>query len=385
MALLFPAGMLEDNQLLRQYVTEHSEEAFAELVRRHVNLVYFAALRRVGGDRHLADDVAQRVFTDLARKAPKLQERMVLAGWLFTSTRFAASQVVRAEQRRRTYEQEAQAMHELHSVPEPSWERLRPVIDDALDDLNAQEREVVLLRFFENLALAEVGAKFSISADAARMRVDRALDKLRGALARRGIASTSLALATIFASQSGLAAPAGLVEWIVAGAIHQAGATTVATLGLWKILTGAVVAVVGIGLVVQLHTDEKRQPQAVPPITVRNEGELPSRAALSAQTSSPLAVMKLPEAKKFDQFTTTEKTILKRLWNIQKISPDLAGVRHGLNPEKQNLELIDFEASVYSLQAEGLVGIGVKKGVVFLTENGHAYCETHREEIDQLP
>jgi RNA polymerase sigma factor (sigma-70 family) len=242
--------MTEDALLLCRYVDEHSEEAFTELVRRHINLVYFAALRRVGGDRHLADDVAQSVFADLARKAPSLKNRTMLTGWLYTSTRFAAAQAVRTEQRRRTHEQEAQTMNELHSTPEPGWDQLRPIIDEAMDDLNEREREAILLRFFENLPLAEVGAKFSLSPDAARMRIDRALDKLRGLLAKRGIASTSVALAAIFASQSGLAAPSGLVAKIVAGVLSRAGALTTATFGVWKILTGVTIAALGTGVVV---------------------------------------------------------------------------------------------------------------------------------------
>jgi RNA polymerase sigma factor (sigma-70 family) len=242
--------LTEDAQLLCQYIDDRSEEAFTELVRRHVNLVYFAALRRVGGDRHLADDVTQSVFTDLARKAPSLKNRAVLAGWLYTSTRFAAAQAVRTEQRRRTHEQEAHTMNELHSTPEPGWDQLRPIIDEAMDELNEPEREAVLLRFFENLPLAEVGEKFSLSPDAARMRIDRALDKLRGLLAKRGIASTSVALAAIFASQSGLAAPSGLVTKIVAGVLSRAGTLTTATFGLWKILTGVTIAALGTGVVV---------------------------------------------------------------------------------------------------------------------------------------
>jgi hypothetical protein len=150
-------------------------------------------------------------------------------------------------------------MNELHSAPEPGWDQLRPIIDEAMDELNEHEREAVLLRFFENLPLAEVGAKFSLSPDAARMRIDRALDKLRGLLAKRGIASTSVALAAIFASQSGLAAPSGLVAKIVAGVLSRAGTLTTATFGVWKILTGVTIATLGTGLVVY-EADRIRPP-----------------------------------------------------------------------------------------------------------------------------
>src|SRR5258706_10596766 len=106
--------MSDDLELLRQYAEEGSEAAFAELVRRHVNLVYFAALRQVGGDAHGARDVAQSVFTDLARKAASLSRREVLASWLYTSARFAAAKARRAQARRLKYETEAETMHALN-------------------------------------------------------------------------------------------------------------------------------------------------------------------------------------------------------------------------------------------------------------------------------
>src|SRR5476651_619018 len=121
--------MIADSELLRRYAEEASEEAFAELVRRHLNLVYAAAIRQVG-DAHRAEDVVQAVFTDLARKAAALWRRPVLVSWLYTSTRFAAAKAVRADQRRQVREQEAQTMNELLSTPETpaDWDRLRPVL-----------------------------------------------------------------------------------------------------------------------------------------------------------------------------------------------------------------------------------------------------------------
>src|SRR3954471_3896988 len=107
--------MDEDAELLRRYAAEKSEEAFAALVQRHLNLVYSVALRQVNGDAHLAEDVAQQVFTALARKAAALAERPALSGWLYRSTRFAASDIVRVERRRRGRESEAHTMHELSS------------------------------------------------------------------------------------------------------------------------------------------------------------------------------------------------------------------------------------------------------------------------------
>src|SRR5260221_12811366 len=144
--------MTDDAESLRRYAGNRDEDAFAELVRRHLGLVYHAALRQCGGDVHRAEDVAQTVFTDLARKAAKLARRPVLAGWLYTTTRYAASQAVRGEARRQAREQETHPMNEIFSDPPPEpaaeWDPLRPVIDDALHALAQRDREAALLRFF---------------------------------------------------------------------------------------------------------------------------------------------------------------------------------------------------------------------------------------------
>ena len=143
-----PFPEIEDSELLRRYAGENSQEAFAELVRRRVDLVYSVALRQVGGDAHLAHDVTQRVFTDLARKARELAVRPVLTGWLYRSTQYAASDTVRSERRRRAREQESQRMHDVSTPPNgPSdWEKLRPLLDDAMVELSDDDRDAVALR-----------------------------------------------------------------------------------------------------------------------------------------------------------------------------------------------------------------------------------------------
>jgi RNA polymerase sigma factor (sigma-70 family) len=260
---------MNDDELLQRYAESRCEGSFTELVKRYVDLVYSAALRQVGGDAHLAHDVTQSVFIDLARKAGSLSGRTVLAGWLYTSAHYAAAKVVRTEQRWRAREQEANSMREISSESdvEPSWEELRPVIDEAMHELNQGERHAVLLRFFEKRQLGEVGAKLGVSEDAARKRVDRALEKLRGLLERRGVTSTSAALVVILGANTVAAAPVGMAASIAGAAIASTAVSTGGTLTILKImamsklkvgLLGAVVvAGVATPLVIQNHSQSK--------------------------------------------------------------------------------------------------------------------------------
>src|SRR5689334_17809231 len=156
--------MNDDAELLRHYVKDRSQVAFAELVRRHLGLVYSVALRQVGGDSHLAEDVVQQVFTALAQKGATLTDRPTLSGWLYRSTHFAASDVVRMERRRRVREQEAHTMDLSDSSGSASatpagngidWDKVRPTIDAAIAELEERDRDAVSLRFFEGRTFAD--------------------------------------------------------------------------------------------------------------------------------------------------------------------------------------------------------------------------------------
>src|SRR5690349_16244917 len=125
--------MNTDSELLRRFVEDRSEAAFTELVQRHLPMVRATALRRVGGDGHAADDVAQQVFVALARKAPSLRDHATLAGWLHLSTHHATASWVRGEQRRKHREAAADSMHRNDTTADLSADtaRLRPLLDDA--------------------------------------------------------------------------------------------------------------------------------------------------------------------------------------------------------------------------------------------------------------
>lgn len=279
--------MNDDADLLRQYADHGSEAAFAELVQRHLGLVYHAALRQTGGNAHRAQDVAQEVFTSLARKARSLAQRPTLAGWLHTSTRYAALQSLRTERRRQAREQEVFAMTDpIH--PEASaadWEQLKPVVDDALHELNERDRDAVLLRYFEGRSFSEVGAKLAVTEDAARVRVNRALDKLRDLLARRGVTSTAAALSVALAHQAGAAVPAGLATTVTSGALAAGSGSafflTFMNLTKLKIALGIGVAAAGVATMVVKHQENQTLRAEVARLTAPN----PSVATLTAENA----------------------------------------------------------------------------------------------------
>jgi len=222
------------------------------------------ALRHTGGDAHRAQDVTQTVFTALARKAPFLCGHSVLTGWLYRSTRFAASDAVRAERRRQERTKEAQLMDEIaRQAADPNWETLRPELDAALESLSARDRDAVALRFFEDQPFANIVRRLRLTENAARMRVERALEKLRARLAQKGVASTTAALAILLSSEAGAIAPTGLAASVAASAtVSAAGsggvAASITFMTLNKIQIGAVGAAVAMGAVgFSVQTDNR--------------------------------------------------------------------------------------------------------------------------------
>jgi RNA polymerase sigma factor (sigma-70 family) len=244
--------MRNDAELLRCYARDRADDAFAELVRRHVGFVYAAALRQLNGAAHRAEDVTQLVFTDLARKAGALAGHEHLVGWLHTSTRFACAKMKRAEQRRQHREQEAHAMQEIMADDgtTAAWEQLRPVLDDAMGDLSDGEREVILLRFFQGRRFAGVGEALGLTEDAARMRVERALGRLRLALARRQITSTTAALALALGNLPAVAVPASLATTVTGAALAGASGGLAGAATLLFMKTKLTMALGGAALVV---------------------------------------------------------------------------------------------------------------------------------------
>jgi RNA polymerase sigma factor (sigma-70 family) len=226
----------DDIALLRDYARNNSEEAFAALVSRHVNLVYSVALRSVR-DAHLAGEITQAVFIILARKADSLGDKTILPGWLCRTARYASANALTIQRRRQHREQEAymqSTLNEAEPMHEENWNQIAPLLDGAMEKLGQKDHDALVLRFFENKTFAEVGATLGASENAAKMRVNRALEKLRKIFTKRGVSSTTAIIAGTISANSVQAAPVALAKSVTAVAIVKGSIATASTLTLVK-------------------------------------------------------------------------------------------------------------------------------------------------------
>jgi RNA polymerase sigma factor (sigma-70 family) len=249
--------MTSDLELLDRFAREKSQDAFTELVKRHVNLVYSAALRQVRSPQ-LAEEIAQSVFADLARVAATPLSPPSLTPWLFTVTRRTAVDVIRQESRRQLREQIAVEMNAMNAA-DADWTHIEPLLDEAVSALDDTDRAAVLLRYFENQSLREVGAQLGVSDDAAQKRVSRAVERLREFFAKRGVSVGAGGLVVVISANAVQAAPAGLAVTISAAALAgtavstatviAATAKTITMTTLQKtVITAAFVAAAGTGI-----------------------------------------------------------------------------------------------------------------------------------------
>ncbi len=281
--------MSETQELLRAYAETGSEAAFREVVERYIDLVYSTARRWVGGDAHLAEDVAQTVFVRLSHRAGALAGSSTLGGWLHRDTCFVAGKTLRAERRRQAREREAAFMNSLNEPSGPNLEVLGPAVDQAINLLAEKERKAILLRFFERKDYRAIGAALGSNEDAARMRVNRALEKLQLLLKRRGVALSAAALGTLLTEQAVSAAPSALAGHVL-GAVVAGGAATGATLSvtsiaklltMTKLQSGIVAALViaGVGTSLVLYSRASARQRDVEAALQQQSAELARQSA----------------------------------------------------------------------------------------------------------
>lgn len=334
-----------DSQLLLDFAERRSDAAFAELVRRHLNLVHAAALR-ITRDPDLAKDVSQAVFIALANQAGKLAGHAVLAGWLHRSTRNIAAQTIRTETRRRSRERMADLMPAT-SNPNPGWQHIAPQLDAALSDLAAADRDAILLRYFENKSAQQMADLLGISPEAAQKRVTRAVERLKEKLERRGVPTAAGSLAAAIAAFAAPAAPAGLASMISASALTATGSTLLASSSLLAmttlqkaLLTTAALLFFGLGI---HHLSSSPTRSASPPAAT---SPLPGKSMARNEISSDTGKQRLPPDPQTEQ-RRRALAELKQRWLAIGNDNARTGDQNAL--AKESVDLLSCSAETYEL------------------------------------
>jgi len=337
---------MEDWQLLNDYRNDGSEAAFVELMDRHLDMVYSTALRRLG-DVPAAEEVAQSVFCLLVQKAHQLTADVVLVGWLYQTARYQAANYVRGERRRRQREQDAVNMNSVNTESSAPWKQIAPVLDEAMDQLTDQDRHALLLRFFEDKSLPEVGRTLGVSEDAARMRVNRSLDKLRSLLEAKGVACATAALGAMLVAGAVQAAPCQAAQAIRSATLAAAkiarapvpppAAGSSVNPGHWVLKTAflgglalMLVFIAGLYLYNQYLAHELRLRAAAPPPPANLAATQVTRSAQPRRSRPPLSASSHPVA---DSVAPTSDTAPAQIMiEIKQVeTPDEFGAALAMN------------------------------------------------------
>jgi RNA polymerase sigma factor (sigma-70 family) len=365
---------MDDWDLIREYASNGSQEAFRTLVGRYVDFVYSAAFRQVR-DRHLAEDVTQGVFIVLSRKAADLarQRPGVLAGWLFKVVRFTSANAIKTEKRRRHHEAEGFQMNQTMDDRPADWEEIAPHLDEALAGLGGGDRGAVLMRFFSGKSHRDIGLAMGISEEAAKKRVSRAVDKMRQLLHRQGVTVGTIALATLIGAQGVQAAPLGLAA--TCGGTISAGAAGGLANGAIAMMAATKVKMVIVGVLTFVLT--------------ASAGGLAIKQALQARQSVPL-----------EKAAPVNPAVGASVHPVA-MSKTVAGTVHIGNGEpiagaEVLLAIPDHPVDIYSNRATGagMVKTGEDGSFAFDVPDGpclivvrHAlgYAQATREQLDATP
>lgn len=341
----------DDMELVGRYAREGSEEAFATIVSRYVNLVYSVAMRQVR-DMHLAEEVTQTVFIILARKAGSLGAKTILSGWLCQTARYASAKALRMRQRRLEREQKAfMESTEDETESAQAWLQIEPLLDEAMGQLSRQDHDALVVRYLEGRNFREASAVLGTSEAGAKMRVNRALEKLRKIFTRRGISLSVAVIAAAVAANSVQAAPITLATTVTAGAV-KGTAVTATTITLIKstlkfMAWTKIKTVSAVGAVVlltvgttSLVSSDVKAPKAVATKT----------AAVSAAYATPeatlntlIAALKVADAEKFAIACTPTKAEEFRARNAGKSPEQLKKEAEGMAKGMSKLEIVKRE------------------------------------------
>jgi len=330
--------MTSDAESLRLYAELGDQAAFAEVVCHHVDWVYSTALRLTAGDTHLAEDVTQVVFSDLARKAGMLSRHPALGGWLHTATRYAAAKAVSRESARRAREQEAFAMQNQTTTTEISWEHLQPLLDEGIGRLGEADRNLVVLRFFEGRSHRELGELLGLSEDTARKRVERAVEKLRVHFSRRGVVVSAGLLAEAVTANAVSAAPASVAEGVTSTALASAVTAPTGWAILAKIfitMTTTTKIILGAAVIVIVAASYQLFSPGETPAEPKQEVPTPliAKPAMAAQVAAPsqAPVPKAPAA----TLSTTQTPLPGSAANPPSVQPNIQEAMAMMQPMKQ--------------------------------------------------
>ena len=355
---------MTDHELLDSFVSRQDQAAFAELVRRHVDLVYNACLRQTRGDRDLADDATQAVFLLLARQGRRLSRRAVIAGWLYNTARYAAANALRSERRRRYHERRAGLamstdVSSAHrdSEQQSIWQQAAPILDDAVNAMTPCDRDALLLRYFQGKGVPEVADALGVSEVTARQRLSRAVARLRAALARRGVAVPAAGLAAIVAGVNASPAPAAVVTASTAMAGIGTGSigilTSIAALAketlfmsrfkplIMKATVAAVTLAAGITATVLLAAPNSTQPPAprAAGATLR-----PATAAATTGPANKTAPIDAPslvrEVRAAESWIDTVKSLRLKVELVWKLPPAAEGSAPATPPLPQGPQTV---------------------------------------------
>ena len=320
-----------DSQLLRSYAEHGDDAAFSELVGRYADFVYSSALRQVYSC-DSARDVAQSVFIDLVRKAGELcggmGEYSSLAGWLHRATRYAALNHIRETQRRIARERQAMEQILNNSEPPPDWESISPILDEALDSLDEQDREALLLRYFSKNNFQTIGQTLGISDDASQKRVSRAVDRLRDYYAKRGVVVGVAGLAALLASNSVQAAPPGFAASILSAAcMAGTGSQTSAVIAVAKTITMTTLQKITITAAFVLTVGAVIHEASQATRSESHSAELEKQIAPMTEENTELKRVNAENLKRIDALVSENETLRKNPREVLKLRSEVGRLR----------------------------------------------------------